>query len=171
MTSFSCVISSNLFLEKDLADVHFLVTSDNGQQERIPAHKMVLGIASDVFKAKFYGPSKEGNNEIRIDNASSAAVKELLRSIYTNQLTLTAKTIADVMRLAQEYGVARCFDICKRYLDQNLSFVEPFSGLKLAVLCEQSELKKKFAQIIAEQPKKVLESTEFFDCSYAVLKS
>ena len=54
----NCIIErlGNLCLSESLADVYFLVGSNEcGNRERIPAHKLILSVGSQVFMALFYG--------------------------------------------------------------------------------------------------------------------
>lgn len=171
MSSISFTTSSNLFLKEELADIYFVVISDGGRKQRIPAHKMVLSNASKVFKAMFYGTIKIENSEFILTDISAASCTEFLRCIYKNQLELTTETISDVIKLAKEYEVAKCFNICKRFLDQDLPEDKAFIGYQLALLYELSELEVKFGQIITKQPRALLESNEFVDCSRDFLKN
>lgn len=56
-----------LYRDRKTADVYFVVRSGDVACKRIPAHKILLAAASDVFGAMFYGPLKEGG-DVRIDN-------------------------------------------------------------------------------------------------------
>ncbi|XP_062227476.1 BTB/POZ and MATH domain-containing protein 1-like [Phragmites australis] len=71
----------NLLLTKELADVEFRVG-----EETFPAHRIVLGARSPVFKAQLYGPMKEGttSNIIRIDDMEAQVFRALLTFIYTD---------------------------------------------------------------------------------------
>lgn len=168
MVLFGTPMKNSWYLNKKAVDVHFLIVSD-GEQTKVSAHKMILAGASTVLNTILYDELSE-ENEIRIVDSSLQAFNEFLRFIYTNQLDLSTETIADVMNLANKYEVVECLDICARFLDQHLPVDKTFSGFELAMLFKQEKLKNKFGQI-AEQPKAVLESKEFVNCSQNVLKS
>lgn len=65
-------IGQKLYLISENADVVFIV-----ENKHIPAHKIILAAASDVFKAMFYGSLKE-QGDIRIVGATVSAFKEFL---------------------------------------------------------------------------------------------
>lgn len=65
-------IGQKLYLISENADVVFIV-----ENECIPAHKIILAAASDVFKPIFYGSLKE-QDDIRIVGATVSAFKEFL---------------------------------------------------------------------------------------------
>lgn len=66
-----------LYLDAETADIHFECVSESGQSEKIPAHKLVIMMASDVFKAKFCGPDKRVKT-YQIAGVTAEAFKEFL---------------------------------------------------------------------------------------------
>lgn len=56
-----------LYLNSKTADVHFKFGSDDDESSiiRVPAHKKLLAIVSNVFDAMFYGDLKE-NDDIQV---------------------------------------------------------------------------------------------------------
>lgn len=53
------------------------------KSELVKAHKFVLAMVSDAFKAQFYGPMSNHKEEVLITGTTSVAFKELVRLIYT----------------------------------------------------------------------------------------
>lgn len=92
-------IGQKLYLKSRKADVHFIFES-NGNSERVPAHKILLSSASEVFDAMFYGSLKE-QGDIKIVDASAEAFKQFLRLFYFNHIELVMDTVAEVMYLGR----------------------------------------------------------------------
>jgi len=63
------------------ADVEFIFNV-GGEKVSVPAHKVILSVASDVFEAQFYGGIQEIDREIFIPDASYKAFKYLVEYIY-----------------------------------------------------------------------------------------
>lgn len=60
------------------SDVIFIFRSgENGNMEKVPAHKCILSASSSAFAALFYGPHKE-IGDINISDATPAAFREFL---------------------------------------------------------------------------------------------
>lgn len=60
---------------------------------------MILAAASEVLKTMLYGRLPE-EKDIEIVDASAIAFTEFKRFIHTNELHLTAETVADVMNFS-----------------------------------------------------------------------
>lgn len=91
------ISSSNigkLFLDAQTADVCFVFEADSELTERIPAHKILLSMTSDVFKAMFYGELKE-SGDVKMVGTSADGFKEFLQFVYLNKVTLTTENVAE----------------------------------------------------------------------------
>lgn len=87
---------AKLYHDTESTDVHFTFESSNNNEViRIGAHQNLLGAASDVFHAMFYGKLKE-SAEIRVVDASDAAFKEFLQYFYQRRVKLTTENVAEV---------------------------------------------------------------------------
>jgi len=53
------------------------------KSELVQAHKFVLAMVSDAFKAQFYGPMSNHKEEVLITGTTAVAFKELVRLMYT----------------------------------------------------------------------------------------
>ncbi|XP_055301672.1 BTB/POZ domain-containing protein 3-like [Sitodiplosis mosellana] len=148
-----------LYGDERTADVHFIFKS----KERIPAHKYLLAAASDVLDAMFYGSIKE-KGDVEMDDASAVGFKEFLRFFYFNKVKLTMANISDVMNLGQKYNVTECFDLCVRFLAENLTIFNALEVHSLAVLFEQDDLKTKCEYLIEFHTEEILKSTNFLEC-------
>lgn len=156
-----------LYLDTETADVHFLL-GDEQQPERIPAHKSILSVGSDVFKAMFYGELKE-EGDVRIVDASAAAFKEFLQYFYLDSVETTKSNVSDVVNLGKKYNVVGCLRICEKRLRADLSHRNVCSSYELAILFDLKKLKRKCEMLISAQTQEVLKSSDFVNCSRNVL--
>lgn len=63
--------------------------SSNGRRERIPGHKLILSIGSQVFMAMFYGTGSQMNpneTEIELPDIEPEPFKKMLKYLYTDEL-------------------------------------------------------------------------------------
>ncbi|XP_055326194.1 BTB/POZ domain-containing protein 6-like, partial [Sitodiplosis mosellana] len=152
----NCVVSSsieNLYLDAGTADVNFVFGSSGDDGERVPAHKNLLSITSDVFRAMFYGEWKV-SGDIHMNTGhkeflqTAPAFKEFLQYFYLKSVTLTAGNVAEVMGLGHRYNVANCFKACLEFISDSLSIDNVCIGYALAILYEQTELKMRCERMI-----------------------
>ncbi|KAL3104565.1 hypothetical protein niasHT_022823 [Heterodera trifolii] len=97
----------------EYADVHFLV-GDGDEKELVPAHKLILKHASDVFKAMFRFDSKNAKPEndsancpvVEIPDVEAAAFKVMLSFIYAGDLSdLNGDNAMAVLYTAKKYNI------------------------------------------------------------------
>ena len=66
-------------------------TTNNGQRERIPGHKLILSIGSQVFMAMFYGTGfqlKPNETDIELPDIEPESFKKMLKYLYTDELNV-----------------------------------------------------------------------------------
>lgn len=158
---------NKLYLKTKLADVHF-VFHDEDESERVPAHKMLLAIRSDVFEAMFFGEMKE-TGDITIVDASADAFKEFLQFFYLNKIDLTMENISDVVNLCKKYGIDECLMICEAFLKESLNIENVCSAYGLAILFDLDNLKSICKELIVEDTEAVFKSSSFLECHRSVL--
>jgi len=86
-------------------DVHFSFGEDVAD---VGAHKLVLAVKSDVFKAQFYGSMKETKDPIEICDSSPQAFIVFLDILYGNEVNIGAfkfAQISEIYFLAKKYLV------------------------------------------------------------------
>lgn len=108
--------TKRFYLNENMADVHFVFKSG----ERVPAHKILLTAASDVFDTMFNGSVPE-KGDVKITDASADAFKEFLQFIYFTKIRLTMDNVGDVVNLGNKYNVVGCVDSCKQFLRYNIT--------------------------------------------------
>uniref|UniRef100_A0A914H9K0 Uncharacterized protein n=1 Tax=Globodera rostochiensis TaxID=31243 RepID=A0A914H9K0_GLORO len=119
----------------DGADVHFLV-GEGDEQELLPAHKVILTAASDVFKAMFRfdaenakfaaaasGTAKEVK-PVEVPDVGVDAFKLMLAFIYADDLRgLNGDNAIDVLCAANKYDVDGLVKACMDFPKAKLSNV------------------------------------------------
>lgn len=154
----------NLYLSKKLADFHFICKSHDGQVKRIPAHKFLLVVLSEVFRAMFNGSWIE-QDEVEIVDASAEAFEEFLQFFYRKKATLTMENVAEVMNLGKKYDITECFNICAEYLKRNITLDNICWSYNLAIHLEHEKLRQLCEIIIGPNAEAVLSSDSFLECN------
>lgn len=156
-------------MDEKTADVYFVFNSNTDKRLKVAAHKNVLAKGSSVFESMFYGSIPE-SGDIEIVDASVDGFKEFLQFFYIDKVALTMENIAEVLNLATKYDVNECLNVCDKMLEENATLQNLCNGLQLAITFDRNDLKKSFLQIVSQQPKEVLASIGFYNCSHDVLK-
>jgi hypothetical protein len=102
------------------ADVTFVVNN-----ERIPAHRIILAARSTYFRTMFSSGMKEAQkgNDIIVQDTSPAAFRALLLYLYTDKLAFgdTVTLLVDVLRKAKELELTRVYNHCEQRCQRGLS--------------------------------------------------
>lgn len=159
---------SKMYLESDLADVHFTFPNDDDQTTKVPAHKVILASASPVFKAMFYGLLKEGDT-VEITDSNANAFMEFLSIIYLPDVRITIGNIKEIVRLADKYDILECFNATT--IESQLTNENMVYGYQLAISLKNSQLKEFCEKRIRKFTKDVLQSELFPHCSREVLEN
>ncbi|XP_055306123.1 kelch-like ECH-associated protein 1 [Sitodiplosis mosellana] len=165
-------LSSHLqhqYLNSDTADIFFECNTESGDCERVPAHKFVLMMSSEVFKSIFCGSSKEEKALYRIDVASAEAFKEFLQLLYFDHVQLTVKNAPQVMDLVQKYQIAECGGIFATLLREHFEKSKVCWGYQLAIFTGQNDLKNLCENQFIWHTDDVFKSDDFFACPRSTL--
>lgn len=127
------------YLDTESTDVNFTFQSDSTQS--VPAHKVLLSAKSNVFKAMFFGESKE-KGDVKVVGVTADAFRVFLQFFYLCEVQLTIENIADVMSLGHKYNVSDCFDSFVLFLKETLSSDNACLSYSLAILYDIDELKE-----------------------------
>lgn len=157
-----------MYLNSEMADVHFLCAGFDGQTERIPAHKLLLSIASEGFKAMF-SKSVTDQNEFNFEQIPAAAFKEFLQYVYMAKIKLTIDNIAAVMGLAKDYGNDDLLFLCGLFLEQRLTTENIIWGYSLALRFGRNKMKENCEKRISDCASEVFKSNSFLNCDRDVL--
>uniref|UniRef100_A0A914H5X2 BTB domain-containing protein n=1 Tax=Globodera rostochiensis TaxID=31243 RepID=A0A914H5X2_GLORO len=102
------------------ADVHFLV-GERDEKELLPAHKLILSAASDVFDAMFpfdarnADPSEE-TKPVEVPDVEVGAFKAMLSFIYADDLSgLNGDNAIAVLYAAKKYDLPELVESCLNF--------------------------------------------------------
>lgn len=168
-SSYSTVMERLKFLlfNNLMSDVTFIVGS---QKERIPAHKFVLSFGSTVFEAMFYRMLATRSNEIELPDVEPSAFRNLLRFLYTDQVSIEPDTVMTTLYTAKKYAVSALEKHCVSFLESNLCSDNAFLLLSQARLFDESKLVLLCLDIIDKNTQKSLNADGFLDIDNETLE-
>ncbi|KAL7300440.1 hypothetical protein TKK_0006792 [Trichogramma kaykai] len=135
-----------MFLDKKFSDI--LLKTACGKE--IPAHKVVLVVASPIFDAMFNHDNKCQLVDI-VDISYDTAV-EMLRYIYTGSFkTQEFSTTAELLAAADKYQIRYLKIKCERILGSKLSTENAMDTLRMADTCRAERLKIQTIDFIRNQ--------------------
>lgn len=156
-----------LYLNEKGADVHFIF---NENDERIPAHRVILSSLSSVLDNAFFGSIPE-KDAVKINDVgvTASAFKEFLKFFYLKEVILSMEHIHSVIHLCHKYQLDSCFKICLSFLKEYLTIDEICLGYQLAIHYEQNDLKYFCKRKISIKTEDVLKSNGFLNCDWVIL--
>lgn len=142
------------------SDVTFIIEDDNVE---IPAHKLIISLASPVIDIIVYGnDSFISTNIIKVDGISKESFMEILRYIYTDNLNITEDNIVEVLYKANYFGLTAIERKCYDYITKNLNeSTVPKIFHHLFHISSPPELLKKCIQYIRIEPLVFFAAKEF----------
>ncbi|KAL3116842.1 hypothetical protein niasHT_003366 [Heterodera trifolii] len=167
----------------EYADVHFLV-GDGDEKERVPAHKLILKHASDVFEAMFRFDSQNTKADsasancpvVEIPDVEAAAFKVMLNFIYTAELSeLNGDNAMAVLYAAKKYNIpalvnaslqipiSKLRNVFGAYAQARLFDLEDFANCCLSYIDQNADTLLKsdeFLQIDQKMLSEILERDE-----------
>ncbi|XP_055350762.1 BTB/POZ domain-containing protein 3-like isoform X2 [Paramacrobiotus metropolitanus] len=112
----------NILASGALSDIELAVGRDHGEVKIFAAHKLILGISSDVFYTTFYGDSAERGDIINIPDIPPEAFFNMLSYIYTDTMTsLTPENVVPTLYCAIKYELPWLEEYCKQFVREQLS--------------------------------------------------
>lgn len=157
-----------------MSDVKFVVPVSTGESESkkvILAHKFVLAISSPVFFAMFYGQMAETKDSIELPDCDYEGLLELLRFLYSDEVTLSGSNVMQVMYLANKYMVPSLAEKCTKYLRASLTAANVFSILPHAQKFEDKDLEDRCWKVIEEHTEEAVTSDEFVTVERSIVES
>ena len=182
--TYSCIIErlSRLYLSETLADVHFLIKNSlTSNLERIPAHKLILSIGSQVFMVMFNGNFAESSkssskeaatiNEIQIPDVELEPFLKMLKYLYTDELCVEPDSVMSTLYVAKKYAVNALEKECVDFLKKNLRTENAFMLLQQACLFDELGLGEMCLSIIDKNTSESFSSDAFLDIDLNTLIS
>ena len=181
-------------MNESLADVHFLVGKPNAIStsssiaelytfkstdsneisylEKLPAHKLILSIGSQVFMAMFYGSGSHmhsNNSIIEIPDVEPESFKQTLRYLYTDELQIGPDTVMSTLYVAKKYAVNTLEKECVDFLKLNLRPDNAFMLLEQALLFDELHLADLCLNLIDKNSCEAFASEYFLDINLNTL--
>lgn len=154
---------AQLCLNEDYSDVCFIV-----ENQRLPAHRVMLAARSEYFRALLYGGLSESTqSEIHL-KVPVEAFKSLLRYIYSGHLSLSQMdedNILDTLGLANQYGLSELELSISDYLRQYLALCNVCAILDAARLYNLEKLTKVCLTFIDRNAADILQHESFKNLS------
>lgn len=160
--------TDHFYLNSRLADVHFVLGSKDDKISRVPAHKHLLAVVSDVFEKMFYGELKE-MGDVTIPDTSDAVFKEFLQFFYRSDVYLSSEHMLGVLYLGHKYNVNECVLACVEFLKDNVTDENVCDILMPAIFFEHQQLIQICDAHITANTFAVAESAGFLQCHREVL--
>ena len=133
-----------------LADDKFADFVFKVENENISAHKVILTARSPVFAAMFqYDMQENRTNETEITDVTPAALKALLRFIYTGQCEV-GNLAEELLSAADKYDIRELKQICAKELGKKLTVDNAVDLLILSDLHQANVLKDGVMRFINE---------------------
>jgi speckle-type POZ protein len=134
--------------------------------ETIVAHKFILCLRSEVFRAMLTGPMSEStSSEVRIPDFEAPVVRQFLHFLYTDSVSPAPGTMEQhaeaLLAMACKYQVRGLETYCENFLCAALSLTNVIEVLSLADLFQAGRLKSRALQFIAHNAKAVVQSEAF----------
>ncbi|KAL3114746.1 hypothetical protein niasHT_014560 [Heterodera trifolii] len=163
-----------LLSEGENADVHFLVGKGK-DKELLPAHKLILNSASDVFEAMFRFDSQNqkgeiapSNKPVEVTDVGVDAFKTMLDFIYSDDLSgLNGDNAIEVFYAAKKYNIPGLFTPCLQVPISKLHNV--FLAYAQARLFDLEEFANSFLRYIDDNADNLFGSEAFLQIDQSLL--
>nr|CAH0111776.1 unnamed protein product [Daphnia galeata] len=157
-----------------------LLSSDNYQDitlivenQRIPAHKIILASRSEYFRALLFGGLLESQkSEIELKGISAAAFHALLKYVYTGYVSLSnmkEELVKDLLGLAHQYAFPELEQSVSEYLKSILSQTNMCLVYDVANLYQLRALMEACRQYADRHATDILQSDAFLQLSPGTL--
>ena len=162
-----------MFNNELLSDVKFLDRDYEGGSEsmkKIPAHKFLLAISSQVFYVMFYDELAEKKDSIDISDCDHKSLLELFRFVYSDEVNLNADNVMQVLYLAKKYMFPSLAEKCSEFLRENLDASNVFYVLPDVQKYEEKDLESHCWEVIDKKTDGAVKSDGFVTIKKSVLE-
>jgi len=141
------------------------------QDERIPAHRAILGARSPVFRAMFYGAMKESSQgEVAVNGFGPATMRVLLRFMYSGRVDdVRLEEMVPLMACADHYSINTLRDAISNHLRDTISTETACTVLVAAQTYGQEQTFEKYLSFILTHAQQVTRTEGFLNLDINVL--
>lgn len=153
------------------SDFTFIIEDDNNAE--IPAHKLIVALASPVLERIVYGIETFcPTDSITVDGISKESFMQILHYIYTDTITVNDENVFEILQKSNYFGLQGIEGECYDYLEHNLNVATvPWIYHQLFYTVPSCRLLNKCQQLIRIEPLKYFASEYFEKISVDELKS
>lgn len=146
------------------SDFTFIIEDDNAEIAEIPAHKLIIALASPVLDRIVYGNETFSSaDSIKVDGINKESFMQILHYIYTDKIDINDDNAFEILNKSNYFGLAGIEMACLEYLEEHLNASNvPWIYHQLFYTLSSSNLLKKCLQYIQIQPIQFFTS-EFFE--------
>lgn len=152
---------SSILFSSETADMTITVDGVD-----LPAHRFLLCLRSDVFRAMFAAPMKEAEQHVVfIEDFELPVVQEMLRYLYTDQCSAEQlRAYGDqLLGIGCKYDIPGLVAIAENHLCSTLTVDNAARVLRVADMCSAQHLRSRALLFLAQNAKTVVQSPGFFD--------
>ncbi|KAH7703715.1 BTB/POZ domain-containing protein 3-like protein [Aphelenchoides avenae] len=146
-------------LKPELSDVQISVVDNQMIPTLFHAHKLLLALASDVFKTMFFG-SVPQENPVVVKDSNPAAFEAFLRFVYTGTATITEADVFPLQYLGKKYMVRCLINVVMSHLEGCITS-ENVGQLVLSGQDFLEDAPPKFWESVESNGEALLQSEEF----------
>lgn len=152
------------------SDFTFIIEDDDNVE--VPAHKLILSLASPVLNRIVYGGEAFSSTNVnKVDGISKKSFMEILRYIYTDNFDIDDDNVFEILHKANYFGLSVIEKSCFIFLKENLNTsTVPWIFHHLFHTSPSHELFKKCIQFIRIEPMSIFSAEEFTSFSIDELK-
>ncbi|XP_060554744.1 BTB/POZ domain-containing protein 6-like isoform X4 [Ruditapes philippinarum] len=155
---------TNYFCMSDhLADVWFAFKDDT---YKLPAHKLLLSMRSEVFEAMFYGSLAESSDTIMLEDIDISTMKMVLRYMYSDDIELDVNNVSCCLYAAKKYALYDMANKCAKFLETKIGVDTACTIYEQAKLYDEAQLATKCIDFITGNSKGVFLSKDFHTLAF-----
>lgn len=139
------------------------VSSSGRPPLRIHAHRALLSVTSEPFRAMFGGDFAESRKrDVDIRGVSAEAFRKLIEYVYTARILLTADDVMSVLAVSDRFDVPELKGHCEAYIEESIDKDNVCSLLEAAKLHNSEELRRRCEDVLLEAASEILNTDEIY---------
>ncbi|XP_033753796.1 kelch-like protein 26 [Pecten maximus] len=142
------------------------------QNQKFPAHRVVLASCCQYFRAMFTDGLKECQQmEIQLNGVTATGIRNLIDFAYTSKILLNFDNIEDILLSANHIQMLPVLQACSDFLRDHLGIENCVNMANWADLFSLTELKVDILKFICRNFSAVSCSSEFFQFPVSLLEN
>ncbi|XP_060554743.1 BTB/POZ domain-containing protein 6-like isoform X3 [Ruditapes philippinarum] len=156
---------TNYFCMSDhLADVWFAFRDVT---TKLPAHKLLLSMRSEVFEAMFYGSLAESSDTIMLEDIDISTMKMVLRYMYSDDIELDVNNVSCCLYAAKKkYALYDMANKCAKFLETKIDVDTACTIYEQAKLYDEAQLATQCIDFITGNSGEVFLSKDFHTLAF-----